>query len=143
MESIFNGLYQSHFCNTTKPGYTLLLQHKYEHVYITSPDFQRCELIKRLRCMYNFSVFKFYHFTYEGPSLAILLEKHCPLLVAQKWRRCLNKALSLTGGPEVEKMFEFVHMFDKFFNCLNVTKFAAGKYSPGPQTTRKMTSGSR
>lgn len=29
----------------------------------------------------------------------------------------------------MEKTIEFVHMFDKFFDCLNVTNFVAGKHS--------------
>ena len=38
------------------------------------------------------------------------------------------KALRLTGGEEALETAQFVDMFDKFFDCLNVTNFHAGKH---------------
>ena len=37
------------------------------------------------------------------------------------------KALRLTGGEDVEETANFVEMFDKFLDCMNVTSFSAGK----------------
>ena len=37
------------------------------------------------------------------------------------------KALISTGGDEAEGTALFVSMFDKFFDCLNVNSFTAGK----------------
>lgn len=44
----------------------------------------------------------------------------------------VGKALQLTDGPDVEETAKFVLMFDKFFDCLNVTNFtnAARKRKP-------------
>ena len=39
------------------------------------------------------------------------------------------KALQLTSGPKTGKMIEFVDMFDKLFDCLNVSNFSAAKHS--------------
>lgn len=41
----------------------------------------------------------------------------------------VSKALELTGGTEAAKTAEFVSMFDKFFDCLNMTNFTSGKHS--------------
>lgn len=41
----------------------------------------------------------------------------------------MSIAMQLTGGPEAEKSAEFASVFDKFFDCLNVTNFTNGKYS--------------
>ena len=40
---------------------------------------------------------------------------------------CVSKALTLTGGPEVEGTATFTQMFDKFFDIMNVTNFDNGK----------------
>ena len=37
-------------------------------------------------------------------------------------------ALRLTGGEEALETARFVDMFDKFFDCLNVNNFHAGKH---------------
>ena len=41
----------------------------------------------------------------------------------------MANALKMTGGPEAQKTAEFIGMIDKFFDCLNVTNFQAGKHS--------------
>ncbi len=41
----------------------------------------------------------------------------------------VSAALKMTGGPEAQKTAEFIGMVDKFFDCLNVTHFEAGKKS--------------
>ncbi len=38
-------------------------------------------------------------------------------------------ALEILKLPEVEKTMEFVLMFDKLFDCLNVSSLSAGKHS--------------
>lgn len=38
----------------------------------------------------------------------------------------VSKALTLTGGQEVEETARFVGIFDKFFDCLNVANFTTG-----------------
>lgn len=38
----------------------------------------------------------------------------------------VSKALKLTGGPEAAETAEFVGVFDKFFDLLNVTNFTNG-----------------
>ena len=37
------------------------------------------------------------------------------------------KALALTGGEEAQGTAEFVHIFDRFFDCLNVSSYTTGK----------------
>ena len=41
----------------------------------------------------------------------------------------VSKALTLTGGPDVKKTAEFCEMFDKFFDCMNVSNFTDGNFS--------------
>jgi len=36
-------------------------------------------------------------------------------------------ALEFSGGDEVSETVKFVHMMDKFFDCLNVNNFLSGK----------------
>ena len=51
------------------------------------------------------------------------------MLFVQVLSNSVAKALELTGGPDVEKTAEFASMFDKVFDCLNVSNFEAGKRS--------------
>ena len=44
----------------------------------------------------------------------------------------VSKALTLTGGPEVEGTATFTQMFDKFFDIMNVTNFDNGKKQRKP-----------
>ena len=37
------------------------------------------------------------------------------------------KALQLTGGPEMQETAQFVDIFNKFFDCMNVSSLSAGK----------------
>lgn len=39
----------------------------------------------------------------------------------------VHKALVLTGGEEAHGTAEFVLMFDRFFDCLNVSSYNTGK----------------
>ena len=44
----------------------------------------------------------------------------------------ISKALQLTGGEDAEGTANFVMMFDKFFDCLNVTNFTNGAKARKP-----------
>ena len=44
----------------------------------------------------------------------------------------VGKGLKLTGGDDVSETALFVEMFDKFFDCLNVSNFNAGKRQRKP-----------
>ena len=57
------------------------------------------------------------------------ISSHTLLLFVQVLSNSVAKALKLTGGPDVEKTAKFASMFDKFFDCLNVSNFEAGKRS--------------
>ena len=48
---------------------------------------------------------------------------HCP---AQVLSESVSKALLLTGGPDATETVKFVDIFDKFFDCLNVSNFING-----------------
>lgn len=39
------------------------------------------------------------------------------------------KALEMSGGSRAEETARFVTMFDRFFDCLNVRSFTAGRHS--------------
>lgn len=41
----------------------------------------------------------------------------------------MGHALQMMGRPEFDRTIEFVMFFDKFFDCLNVSNFVAGKHS--------------
>ncbi len=41
----------------------------------------------------------------------------------------MGVALGTLKFPDVEKTIEFVLMFDKLFDCLNVSRMSAGKHS--------------
>lgn len=40
--------------------------------------------------------------------------------------------MKLTKDPELEKIIEFILMFDKLFDCLNVSSLDKGKHSRNP-----------
>ena len=40
--------------------------------------------------------------------------------------------MKLVVGVKAEETSKFAEMFDKFFDCVNVTNFSAGKYSRNP-----------
>ncbi len=44
----------------------------------------------------------------------------------------MAKALLLTGGPEAVSTARFVEIFDKFFDCLNVSNYTQGKHARKP-----------
>ena len=44
----------------------------------------------------------------------------------------MSKALVLVVGPEAQATAEFVQMFDKFFDILNVSNFTNGTYHRKP-----------
>lgn len=44
----------------------------------------------------------------------------------------VGKALKLTGGPQAAGTSEFVLIFDKFFDLLNVSDFHSGQRSRKP-----------
>ena len=39
------------------------------------------------------------------------------------------EALDMMNDPDVEKTVEFCRMFDRFFDCLNVSSLVEGKHS--------------
>ena len=41
----------------------------------------------------------------------------------------VSKALTFSSNPEVSETAKFTMMFDRFFDCLNVTNFDAGKHN--------------
>ncbi len=56
----------------------------------------------------------------------------------------MGVALWILKLPEVEKTMEFVLMFDKLFDCLNVSSLSAGKNAfKSPCITLQEISGSR
>ena len=44
----------------------------------------------------------------------------------------VSKALLLTGGEEVKETARLLDLFDKFFDCLNVSNFTDGKQKRKP-----------
>lgn len=44
----------------------------------------------------------------------------------------MHKALVATGGQATQETAQFVVMFDRFFDCLNVNSFTAGKHKRKP-----------
>ena len=44
----------------------------------------------------------------------------------------VSKALTTIGKDETEETAKFVDMFNKFFDCLNVSNFTAGMHSRNP-----------
>ena len=44
----------------------------------------------------------------------------------------VSKALTLTGGDAVSETAKFVDMFDKFFDCVNVSNFNSAKLQRKP-----------
>ena len=44
----------------------------------------------------------------------------------------VSKALTLYGGDKAEETAKFAEIFDKFFDCLNVSNFTDGKYNRKP-----------
>lgn len=44
----------------------------------------------------------------------------------------VSKALLLTGGNEVKETANFVSLFDRFFDCLNVSNFTNGTKNRKP-----------
>ena len=59
---------------------------------------------------------------------------HCQVLfiilyvyISQVLSESVYKALVLTGGKEAEGTAEFILMFDRFFDCLNVSSYTTGK----------------
>lgn len=44
----------------------------------------------------------------------------------------VSKALTLVGGQDAQETARFVSMFDKFFDCLNVSSFEKGNKSRKP-----------
>ena len=49
------------------------------------------------------------------------------LFVFQVLSGTVAHALEFSGGDEVSETVKFVHMMDKFFDCLNVNNFLSGK----------------
>ena len=49
------------------------------------------------------------------------------LIIVQVLSESVSKALILTGPPPVRGTVEFVDIFDKFFDILNVSNFTNGK----------------
>ena len=52
-----------------------------------------------------------------------------PLMANLDITQTVSKALVLTGGSKAEETAHFVNMFDKFFDCFNVSSFNAGMRS--------------
>lgn len=52
-----------------------------------------------------------------------------PNQIFQVLSNSVGEALKRMNDPELEKTIEFVLMFDKLFDCLNVSSFNAGKHS--------------
>ncbi len=52
--------------------------------------------------------------------------------VHQVLSESVSKALEMTGGPDAAETARFAGMMDKFFDCLNVTSFNAGKRKRKP-----------
>ena len=44
----------------------------------------------------------------------------------------VGKAVMMTGGTEATETAKFVHMMDKFFDCMNVTSLEASKMRRKP-----------
>ena len=44
----------------------------------------------------------------------------------------VSKALELFVGEEAKETAKFASMFDRFFDCMNVTNFSAGTHSQNP-----------
>ena len=41
----------------------------------------------------------------------------------------VSKALQLLGGPDTERTVQFVELFDKFFDCVNVSSLSRGSHT--------------
>ena len=54
------------------------------------------------------------------------------VLIIQVLSESVSKALTLTGGDEVEETSRLILMMDKFFDCVNVHNFTHGLYARKP-----------
>jgi hypothetical protein len=53
-------------------------------------------------------------------------------VIIQVLSNSVAEALKRSNDPALEKTIEFVQMFDRFFDCLNVSALDAGKHSRNP-----------
>ena len=54
------------------------------------------------------------------------------VLIIQVLSESVSKALTLTGGNEVEETSRLILMMDKFFDCVNVHNFTRGLHARKP-----------
>ena len=54
------------------------------------------------------------------------------VLIIQALSESVSKALTLTGGDEVEETSRLILMMDKFFDCVNVHNFTHGLHARKP-----------
>ena len=63
------------------------------------------------------------------PDIAIHI---CALCVLKVLSNSVSKAMLAQGKEETQETAIIVDMFNKFFDCLNVTNFSAGMHSRNP-----------
>jgi len=78
---------------------------KYEHIHLNSFSKMRVDLAAQVSCCCV-------QFHYS------LLYLHLKV-----FSETVSKVLTFSGDPEVTETAKFVLMFDRFFDCLNVTNF--------------------
>lgn len=100
--------------NRGDTGLVLVPKLKYEHVHLTSFSKMWVDLATEVSTL-------LYMFTFICDQFE--------LLHATGPRDSVSKALLLTGGEEARQTAKFCDMFNKFFDCLNVSNFTAGQRS--------------
>ena len=97
-------------------GLSLVPKLKYEHLHLTSYSKMRVDLAAQVRV--TCTVFNYMN----------VYGLHASLVLSNS----VSKALILAVGPKATQISRFAEMFNKFFDCLNVSSLSAGKFSRNP-----------
>lgn len=107
----------------TVGGLSLVPKLTYEHIYLTSFSKMHVDLAAQVS-LYSISC----HALHGMVSMHVI---YC-VVYYQILSSSVANALKLSGDPEVSETAKFVEMFDKLFDCLNVTNYSAGKKARKP-----------
>lgn len=96
-------------------GLSLVPKLKYEHIHLTSFSKMRVDLAAQV-------------------SSVFVNNSHAEVTTffTQVLSNSVAHALRLTGGEEITKTAKFADMFDKLFDCLDVSNFSEGKKARKP-----------
>ena len=104
---------------------------KYEHIHLTSFSRMRVDLAAQvISNSGEWCLISGQHFGHVAWRVCLCVSFLKFFL--QVLSNTVATALRLTGKDEVEETARFVTMFDRLFDCLNVTDFDSGRHSRNP-----------